>query len=113
MKSPHSKGVTKPSVSEPEFPMLITVREYPGITSRIYKQVRTKGEAEYTAFIVAYTLLGKRKLESCAKLDDAIAVAKDAIRKISNGEQAVLELHNGDVFTYLRAKEHAAGVALP
>ena len=51
-----------------EFPKPVRVREFPGITANIYRQQRAKtNEAgklhRYTSYLLAYSLLGKRKAE--------------------------------------------------
>ena len=98
---------------KPEFPKTVTVRGIPGIEAKVYRQDRIKGNQTYTSFIVGYVLLGKRKLESFSDLGRATAAAEGAIHKIANGEQAALELRNGDAYAYLRAKESLPpGVAI-
>jgi integrase len=96
-----------------EWPKTIKVTGISGITAKIYKSTATKkwkdGEGkeshgEYVSYIVGYTLLGKRKLETFAAYNEAEAAAKAAIRKIDQGEQEVLELTKGDRDIYLRAK---------
>jgi integrase len=80
----------------------VKVRDIPGITAKIYKSVSAKG---YTSYVLSYSLMGKRKLETFADSAKAKAAGEDAITKIANSEQQVLELRNGDAFEYLRAKE--------
>ena len=95
------------------FPKTVRVKGIPHITSTIYQQERVKPDkdgkpASYTAYLVAYSLLGKRKLESHSDLGKAEAAAAEAIKKVSSGEQSVLQLANRDRETYQRAKEALA-----
>ncbi len=98
---------------------MVRVREYPGITANIYRQDRTKPNSEgkphrYTSFLLAYSLLGKRKLESYSELAGAEQAGKEAIKRIAEGQQAVLELTNRDREQYQRAVDLLTplGVAL-
>ena len=96
--------------AKPEFPMTITVKGVPGITTTIYKQERTKPDKDgrpqkYLSFIVSYSLSGKRKMEAHSDLADARAAAAEAIHKIDEGRQSILELSNRDREQYQRAKE--------
>jgi integrase len=91
--------------TRPAWPKTVTLRDYPGITARLYRQVRRKGEATYTSFTLAYSLLGKRKLEAYSDLDEAQAAGEDAIKRIAEGQQAVLELTNRARDIYQRAKD--------
>lgn len=93
-----------------KFPITVTES---GVTAKIYKARQSRNGQEYGGFIVAYSLLGKRKQVWRAKLDDAEAVAADACQKIANGEQLSLTLTNGDRMTYLRASEALVGVHVP
>jgi integrase len=97
-----------------EFPKPVTVKGIPGIEAKIYRQVRTKPDKdgkprEYVSYLLNYVLLGKRKMEAFADLAEAERAASEAIKKIANGEQQVLELRNGDRFEYQRAKEILTG----
>jgi integrase len=108
------KHVRTARKKEPEFPKTVTVSGIPGIEAKIYRQVRTKPDKdqvqrEYASYILSYVLLGKRKMEAYADLDVAEAAGEEAIKKIANGEQQVLELHNGDRFEHQRAKDILAG----
>jgi integrase len=94
------------------FPKTLSFKDFPGITAKVYKQTRKKGEASYVSFILAYSLLGKRRLEAFSDYDDAEAAGKDAIRRISEGEQGVLTLSNRDRDAYVRCQELSASVNL-
>ena len=100
-----------------EFPKTITDRSFPGIAAKIYRSQQRKKDKDgeekvYQFFAVSYTLLGKRKIEAYADLGKADAAARAAIIKIANGEQAALELRNGDAYIYTRAKGHLEGTGL-
>src|SRR5690242_19227044 len=99
--------------TKPEFPKTVTVDGIHGITAKIYKQVRSKGDGEYTSYLVAYSLLGKRKMESFAEFDKAKGAAEEAIKKVANNEQRALELKNGDRDVYIRAQEYLAPHNIP
>src|SRR5262245_19477463 len=96
---------TTPKTPKAEFPKTVTVTGITGITAKIYRTESTKGGKDYVSYVVAYSLLGKRKLQSFADIIDAERAAEDAIHKIANGEQLALELKNGARMEYLRAKE--------
>jgi hypothetical protein len=49
--------------------------------------------------------LGKRKLEAYSDLDDAEEAGKDAIKRIAEGQQGVLELSNNARDVYLRSQD--------
>jgi integrase len=99
------KAIKQPKKSTEDFPIVVTVKEFPGITAKIYKQTRRKGEADYTSFTLAYSLLGKRKLEAYSDLDDAKQGGEDAIKRIATGQQEILQLSNRDKDVYQRAIE--------
>ena len=81
-----------------------------GVSAKIYHGTQTRNGTKYHGFIVAFSLLGKRKQVWRSGLPDAKAVARDACIKIANGEQAVLSLTNHDRMIYMRAVEAVAGV---
>jgi cell division septum initiation protein DivIVA len=56
----------------------------------------------YPTYLISYSLLGKRKMESFADLDEAKGAAEAAIKRIANNEQRVLDLKNEDRDVYLR-----------
>jgi integrase len=70
-----------------------------------------KGEGVY--YVVDHVLQGKRKQVWRATFADAKAKAEEAIEKIANGEQAVLQLKDSDRYTYLRAIEALAANKTP
>jgi integrase len=94
------------------FPLKVTVKGIPGISATIYRQRQTKGEATYTSYTLAYSLLGKLKRETFSDLGKAEAAGEDAIRRIAGGEQAVLQLANRDRETYQRAVDALAPFGL-
>jgi integrase len=91
----------------PTFPLLV---KQDGVSAKIRKIVKSKNGREYTAFVVDYVLLGKRKQDWRADLEEAKQAAREACRKIADGEHMALELKNGDRMTYLRATEALASV---
>jgi integrase len=86
----------------PTFPLMV---KQDGVSAKIRKNVKSKNGREYTAYVVDYVLLGKRKQEWRADLAEAKQAAKEACRKIADGEHMALQLKNGDRMTYLRAVE--------
>src|SRR5258708_4117562 len=96
------------SKSKAEFPLEVTVKGVPGISAKIYRQARKKGEATYVSFILAYSLLGKRKLEAYSELDEANRAGEDAILRIAEGQQDILQLNNRERDAYVRSKEFLA-----
>ena len=105
-------NANKTAKSKGSFPKLVTVRGISGISARIYRQKRRIKNAVYTAYILSYSLLGKRRLESHAKLDDAQQAGEQAIKRIAEGQQSVLQLSNHDREQYVRAKEVLAPLGL-
>lgn len=94
--------------AKPEFPKEITVPGIHGISAKIYRTVQKKKdkdgqEQDYVSFVLAYSLLGKRRLEAFADLGEAEGAAEAAVKRIANGEQLVLELTNSDRMVYLRS----------
>jgi integrase len=107
----HLTQLERPKKARSEWPRTVTVRSIPGITAKLYRSTRSKGRTHYTSYTLAYTLLGKRRLEAFADLALAEAAGEEAIKKIANGEQMILELCNADRLIYLRAKSALASVA--
>jgi hypothetical protein len=89
------------------FPLIV---KQDGVSAKIRKIVKSKNGREYIAFVVDYVLLGKRKQDWRADLAEAKQAAREACRKIADGEHMALELKNGDRMTYLRATEALAFV---
>ena len=94
------------------FPMKITVDGIKGIFATVYKGTQTKGGVEYETFTLLYNLLGAVKRQGFADLASAIAAGRDAIGRIANGQQGILELANRDRDAYLRSKEFAAAAGV-
>ncbi len=90
------------------FPQTVGVKGIPGITATIYRQVQRKGATKYISYTLAYRLLGKLKREAFADLSLAKQAGADAIRRIADGEQAVLQLASRDREAYQRAVEALA-----
>ena len=88
----------------------VAVRGIPGITAKVYKSVNAKG---YTSFVLTYSLLGKRKIETFNDPAKAVAAGETAISKIANGEQAVLELTNTAKDIYMRAEGYLKPLGVP
>jgi integrase len=93
-----------------KFPLTV---EAAGVTAKIYRGTQTHGGIKYRGFIVAYSLLGKRKQVWRSDIEDAKATARDACVKIANGEQQVLQLTNSHRLTYLRACDHLKAPNVP
>ena len=93
-----------------KFPLTVTES---GVSAKIYQGTQTHNGKKYPGFIVAFSLLGKRKQVWRSGLDNAKAAARDACINISNGEQADLQFTNHDRMVYLRATEAVAGVNVP
>jgi integrase len=58
-----------------------------------------------TRFVLDYRVKGKRKLVWRSTLAEARASAKNAIEKISEGQEEVLNLKSGDAYAYIRARD--------
>ena len=95
-----------------KFPKQITVKGFTGISATIYRQKQRKGDSIYTSYTLAYSLLGKLRRETFADLVVAEQAAEEAIKKISEGKQAILELSNRDREQYQRAKDALAPLAV-
>src|SRR5689334_428556 len=87
------------------FPKTVTVEGIPKLSATIYRNRQVKGVTKYINYTLAYPLLGKLRRQTFSDLDEAIATGKEAIIKIANNEQRVLELSNSQLDEYLRAKE--------
>jgi integrase len=98
---------------KPQFPLTVALRDYPGITAKIYRSSQKKNGQDYQFFSVAYSLLGRRRQETRATFEDAKTVAEDAIRKIGDGQQEGLTLTQTDRHTYQRAVEALATTGRP
>lgn len=84
-----------------------------GVSAAIYKSQQVQNGQTYDGYLVVYSLLGRRKRVWRSDLEEAKAAARDACVKISNGEQAVLELRQTDRLTYLRAAQAVASSKVP
>lgn len=84
------------------FPIII---KEAGVSASIRETTQSKNGRQYTAYVVDYFVLGRRKREWRSDLEKAKETALAACRKISTGEQQVLELKNDDRMAYLRAAE--------
>ena len=69
------------------FPIVVTEE---GVSARIRRVVKSKNGTQYAAYMVDYALLGKRRQEWRADPEEAKQLAKDACKKIANGEQMAL-----------------------
>lgn len=101
----------------PKFPNVVKVAGISGISATIYQQIRTKPDKDgtpksYVSFIVSYSMLGKRRLESAKSYEVAVEKAEAAVKKIANGEQAALQLTNGHAVIYQRSREVADKLGL-
>ena len=94
------------------FPRTVTIPGIPKLSATIYRSQQAKGGVNYTNYTVAYPLLGKLVRKSFADLDLAIAEGENAIRRMANDQQRVLELANRDVDIYLRAKDILAPLGI-
>ncbi len=90
------------------FPRTVTVKGIPGITATIYRGKQTKNGAKYVSYTLAYNLLGRLKRQAFADLAEAELAGQDAIRRIAEGNQGILELSNRERDAYLRCKEIVA-----
>lgn len=93
-----------------KFPLTITEA---GVPAKIYRGTQTHSGTKYRGFIIAYSLLGKRKQVWRTDLEDAKTVARNACIKIANGEQHSLMLTSADRMIYLRACEALAKLNVP
>jgi integrase len=93
-----------------QFPVTITES---GVSAKIYRGTQTHSGTKYQGFIVAYSLLGKRKQVWRSDYAKAKATAEEACQKIANGEQLALTLTNHDRMEYLRATEANKPTGLP
>lgn len=81
-----------------------------GVTAKIRTVKQIKGGTTYTAFIVDYTVLGKRKQVSRSSYDDAKTVAIDACKAIANGETAAASISETELNVFARAQDTLSGV---
>jgi integrase len=93
-----------------EFPLVITEK---GVTAKIRKAWQVKNEVRYQAFVIEFTLMGKRKRVWRSDLEDAMAVASEACNEIANGTQVKLELPERDRLAYIRAVESLSPARVP
>lgn len=96
------------------FPRKVTVQGIPKLAATIYRNRQTKNGAKYLNYTLAYPLLGKLKRTTFADLDKAVGAGEEAIKRMANDEQRVLELSNSDRDEHLRAKDilKPLGIAL-
>ena len=94
------------------FPKRITVEGIKGIFATVYRGTQTKGGVDYFTYTLAYNLLGRVKRQGFADLEKAIDAGQDAIRRIADGQQGILELSNQDRDSYLRSKALVAPLNL-
>jgi YD repeat-containing protein len=92
------------------FPIII---KEAGVSASIRETVQTKKGRQYIAYVVDYFVLGERKREWRSDLEKAKEAALEACRKISTGEQQVLELKNDDRMAYVRATDALSEMATP
>jgi hypothetical protein len=88
------------------FPKTVTVDGIAKLSATIYRNRQIKGGKRYVNYTLAYPLLGKLKRQTFADLDLAVAAGQEAIKRMSNDEQRVLELTSTDRDVYLRAKDY-------
>ena len=81
-------------------PLIVTVQ---GVSAKIRPVEKFINGIPRTYYVVEYILLGKRKQEWRADLDEAKQAASDACKRIASGEQCILQLNNCDRLVYLRA----------
>lgn len=93
-----------------KFPLTVTES---GVSAKIYRGKQTRNGTIYNGFIVAYSLLGKRKQVWRSELGDAKTHAREVCGRIANGESEVLQLTNHDRLTYLRAVEAVSALRIP
>jgi len=96
-------------MKQEKFPITVTER---GVCAKIRKVIKRKNGVSYPSFVVDYVSLGKRKQVWRSDLAKAKTVARDACRKISNGDHLVLELKSQDRLIYLRAIEPLANTGI-
>lgn len=89
-------------MQKPIFPLRIFEQ---GVSAKVRQIIQNKNGGTYVFYVVEYILLGKRKQEWFTELEAAKTAASDACRKISHGEQSVLQLSNHDRLIYLRAQD--------
>ena len=87
------------------FPRKVTVDGIPKLSASVYRNRQIKKGVNYINYTLAYPLLGKLKRKTFADLDLAVSAGEEAIKRMANDEQRVLELSSRDADQYLRAKE--------
>lgn len=96
------------------FPKTVTVEGIPKLSATIYRNRQDKDIAtkdgkvrtvRYVNYTLAYPLLGKLKRQTFADLDEAIAAGQEAIKRMANDEQRVLELTGSDRDEVVRARD--------
>jgi integrase len=92
------------------FPLTITES---GVSAKIRRFTQVKNGTDYIAYVVEYSLLGKRTREWRSDLTEAKETAVQACRKIADGEHCALQLKNHDRLVYLRATEALIGTGIP
>jgi integrase len=107
--------MTSPAkVKQVTFPKTVTVEGIAKLSATIYRNRQTKNGTKYINYTLAYPLLGKLKRQTFADLDLATAAGEEAIKRMANDEQRVLELTSNDRDVYLRAQDYVKplGIAL-
>jgi hypothetical protein len=96
------------------FPKTVTVEGIPKLSATIYRNRQDKDIAtkdgkvrtvRYVNYTLAYPLLGKLKRQTFADLDEAFAAGQEAIKRMANDEQRVLELSGSDRDEVVRARD--------
>lgn len=93
-----------------KYPLTVTEK---GVSAKIRKVSQNKAGKKYDAYAVEFILLGKRKRVWRSDPAEAEAVAREACRKISNGDHSSLELKDADRMAYVRAVEAVSPVHVP
>ncbi|HTL58549.1 MAG TPA: hypothetical protein VL361_22875, partial [Candidatus Limnocylindrales bacterium] len=87
------------------FPKTVTVQGIPKLSATIYRNRQEKNGARYINYTLAYPLLGKLKRQTFADLDMAVAAGEEAIKRMANDEQRVLQLSSRDADMWLRCQD--------
>ena len=93
-----------------KWPLVITDA---GVSARIRKVSQIKNGGNYQSYVVDYFLLGERKQKWHSDLNEARSFARDACRRVAQGQHLVLQLTNEDRLVYLRALESLKGLNVP
>src|SRR5713101_7403742 len=88
---------------KPKFPRKVTVEGIPKLSASVYRNLQIKKGVKYINYTLAYPLLGKLKRKTFADLDLAVSAGQEAIKRMANDEQRVLELSSRDAD---RSEEH-------